>query len=315
MRNKRILAYESEQEDPFHNHIDKLNIGICVFNSNGQLLFSNLYFQNLFGYSRQELQLKSIYELFVPNDAQLIIESIKKRVHQVVSVPDFYIKGKTKSNKNITLQLISKEVQGDSTVMIELLDSSASKSLNIKRSELYKELNRLIKSLDQEAAVSVIDKDGKIIYVNDLFCKISKYDRVETVGKNYRTIKCYHLPEEIFQQMMSIITKGQVWKGATCHTAKDGTVSWKNTTIIPFLDEEETPFCYVAVSSGFANNNDHDTTYELALYDCQTQLPNKKLLEIRLEREFEIAKLTKGKFSLMLIDIHTFKNIDKNLNP
>src|SRR5690242_7721273 len=101
---------------------------------------------------------------------------------------------------------------------------------------LLDELKEFRTALNHHAMVDTTDADGKITYVNDRFCEISKYSREELLGRDHRIINSGYHGRRFFAAMWDTISRGEVWKGEIRNRAKDGSFYWEAVTIVPLLN-------------------------------------------------------------------------------
>jgi diguanylate cyclase (GGDEF)-like protein/PAS domain S-box-containing protein len=136
-------------------------------------------------------------------------------------------------------------------IMLPLLAFFTRQAVRIKSEEKVadaaQELALHQYALDQAVIFATTDVKGRITWANDMFCKISGYTRQELIGQDHRILKSGAHSREFFREMYRQIASGKIWRGQVCNKAKNGSLYWVDTTIVPKLGRTNKPIGYVAI--------------------------------------------------------------------
>ena len=225
--------------------------GILILDlDTGRINDVNPFMVEILGVSRSEMIGRTVGELSPFKDIESNQAMLKQlQQHGYVRYEDLPLE--TKDGRRIAVEFVSNVYPaGDRDVIqCNIRDITERKQTEDQLRASFKEIGDLKSALDEHAIVAITDPQGKINYVNDKFCAISKYSREEVLGQDHRIVNSGYHSKEFIRQLWTTITHGQVWHGEIRNRAKDGSDYWVDTTIVPFLNEDGKPRQYVAIDT------------------------------------------------------------------
>lgn len=93
--------------------------------------------------------------------------------------------------------------------------------------------------------ISIADKDGNLVFVNDKFIEAYEYpSHIDVIGKNMTVIKNGVPPEE-YEKMWQHISKNKMWHGILTNKTQSGKDITVDTTVLPIKNGVPKPVFYV----------------------------------------------------------------------
>jgi len=81
--------------------------------------------------------------------------------------------------------------------------------------------------------VSETNSKGKIVYVNDDFCRIAGFTKEELIGEHHNIVRHSDMPKAAFKDLWDTVQKGKTWKGIVKNRTKSGGFYWVSATAYP----------------------------------------------------------------------------------
>ncbi|WP_223295840.1 EAL domain-containing protein [Sulfurospirillum deleyianum] len=120
------------------------------------------------------------------------------------------------------------------TTLQKILDTIILRRENRQKTLLLEQYKQVTNA---SSIISKTDAKGRIIYVNEQFCRISGYEEKELLGKSHNIIRHPDMPRSTFEELWHTIkTEKKIWQGIVKNRSKNGKSYYVKTTIQPLLN-------------------------------------------------------------------------------
>lgn len=165
-----------------------------------------------------------------------------------------------------------------------------------------------------DEGVIITDGDGNILDVNHAFSRIQGYSREEVIGKNPRMFKSGHHDQSFYRDLWRTLTETGHWRGELWNRRKNGEIFPKWQTINSVVDAEGNLTHYVGIFADITHiKQSQEKLDHLGHHDALTDLPNRLLLNERLEQAVKHAERHNTLLAVIFLDLDNFKHINDSL--
>lgn len=254
----------------------------------------------IYGKTDEELLPKEIALSFSKNDKEVL--SSKKRVGFIEKVINK--KGETFIHQAFKSPLIDEKnrVVGLVGVAYDITDKiEQEKSLLLAQSVFENTAEGIV----------VTDERQIISSVNPAFSKITGYDFFEAKGSHLALLSSNEYDREFYKAVWKRILKDGFWQGEVWNRRKNGETYPALVHISKIVDSKNKIINYIGTISDITPIKHAQEKLEfMAHHDPLTLLPNRLLLEARLEHAIGWAKRGNFKIAVLFLDLDHFKDVN-----
>ncbi|PKO88781.1 MAG: hypothetical protein CVU16_13215 [Betaproteobacteria bacterium HGW-Betaproteobacteria-10] len=163
-------------------------------------------------------------------------------------------------------------------------------------------------------SIMVTDEKGVITAVNQAFELITGYTQAEALGKTPALLRSGRHDAAFYQRMWADIEQHHCWRGELWNRKKNGDIFPQWGSIAAGLDGEGRLRSYVTVFSDISEAKKSEERLQfLANHDPLTGLPNRLLLNEKLELSLSRAARRGDTLAVAFVDLDHFKIINDTL--
>jgi diguanylate cyclase (GGDEF)-like protein/PAS domain S-box-containing protein len=165
-------------------------------------------------------------------------------------------------------------------------------------------------AIDSFEGMMITDAAGTIVRVNSGFTRVTGYGADEAVGRRPSMLSSGRHDAAFYQGLWDGLGRDGHWQGEIWNRRKSGEVYPEYLSITAVRDAAGVVGHYVAVLTDITQRKaDHEAVRQLAFHDPLTQLPNRRLLLERLQRQLRAG----AGGALLFIDLDKFKSLNDRL--
>lgn len=173
------------------------------------------------------------------------------------------------------------------------------------------ELRIAATAFETNEGMFVTDEHGVILRANSAFSEITGYTPEEVVGQTPRLLNSGRHDAEFYASMWGSVHSAGTWRGEVWNRRKSGEVYPQHLTITAVKDEGGDVTNYVASLHDITERKQvEELIFNHAYQDPLTLLPNRRLLNDRLERAMAAGKRGGLYGAVMFLDLDNFKPLN-----
>lgn len=308
----RTEAEYQKMQERFSEIYSSSKDAIVFATLDGMVLDVNEAFVKLTGYANSELMGIKKNQDITPSEYREMEAKMVQHILDTGEPREYEKEYLRKDGTRVPVQMTAFLVKGPGGKPVGL--AAIIRDLTEQRASEM-ERQRLSLAVEQSPAIVMItDTEGHIEYVNSKFTEVTGYTLEEVKGKNPRLLKSGQTAPEVFKQLWDTIQSGGVWQGEFRNKKKNGELYWELASISSIKDSEGRITHFLAVKEDISKRKwAEETVVHMAYYDSLTDLPNRFLIQDRLNQLLTQARRKKKLVAIFMLGLDRFKSVNDTL--
>jgi diguanylate cyclase (GGDEF)-like protein/PAS domain S-box-containing protein len=294
----------------YRSMVKQSSEGIYAFDPKTKsIIEASQHFCEMMGYSEEEILTKTINDI-INHDDHSIEDNIKTSISsQNKLVGERKYRRKDGNLIDVEVRATSIQTENENVILVNIRDIT-----KLLENQFELRLSKNIIDHIVDGAVAT-DLNGKIIYVNPSFEKITGYHQREAVGRTLNILKSHRHDKVFYEQLWQEINTNGSWAGEIINKKKDGSLYIQRSQIHTIFDNNRKPLMFSCVFSDITMDKEaeqklkeaNELLEKLSKIDGLTGIPNRRYYDETLEQEWQRAKMKSRPLSLIMLDIDCFK--------
>ncbi len=170
--------------------------------------------------------------------------------------------------------------------------------------------------MNSGAMIIITDSDGRIEFVNERFCELTRFNADEMLGQSLAKLSAIvnlnGTETGVTTNFLDCLQPH--WKGELLCQTNGATPLWTAVTTSSVLDEHGDTRNYIVSAVDITDLKiAHRRMEQLALFDSLTGLANRRLFQDRLEQALQSVRRRGNQLAIFFLDLDDFKRVNDSM--
>ena len=295
-----------------HTILDTVVDGIITIDKRGIVETFNLAAERIFGYTADEVIGRNI-NMLMPEPYHSQHDDYLKHYlaggeAHIIGIGRI-VEGRRKDGSIFPLELAVSETQlGQGGIFTGIVRDIT------ERQKAEARLRVAATAFESQEAMVITDANNVILQVNRAFTESTGYTAEEAVGQKMNLVKSGRHDKAFYAAMWESVECIGYWQGEIWDRRKNGEIYPKWLTLTAVKGNDGVTTHYIGTHTDITERKTTEEKIKhLAFYDPLTQLPNRRLLQERLQHGIDLERREGNQLALLMLDLDHFKAVNDSL--